>query len=166
MTGRVVMLCGLPGSGKTTTARTLTAGGRGIRLCPDEWMVQLGFDLWDAGGRARVEALQWTMAQDLALTGQMVVLEWGVWSRREREAVRAWARAHAVGVELVYLDIPMDELWARVDARNRSGEPNTTVITRAHLEEWAAGPFEAPTPEELALYDQPDGAGPVRAAAG
>jgi hypothetical protein len=35
---KLIIVCGLPGSGKTTHAKHLQAGSRGIRLCPDEWM--------------------------------------------------------------------------------------------------------------------------------
>lgn len=44
---RLIILCGLPGSGKTTTARALEDGLGAVRLCPDEWMATLGIDLYD-----------------------------------------------------------------------------------------------------------------------
>jgi hypothetical protein len=46
--------------------------------------------------RARVEALQWTVAKDLLTAGAPVVLQWGTWdapnaTRFEYKRVR-WAR--------------------------------------------------------------------------
>ena len=35
------MLCGLPGSGKTTLAKKLENERQAIRLCPDEWVIAL-----------------------------------------------------------------------------------------------------------------------------
>ena len=37
-TGRLIIVCGLPGSGKTTLAKWLEGKLRAVRLAPDEWM--------------------------------------------------------------------------------------------------------------------------------
>jgi predicted kinase len=49
---RLVIVCGLPGAGKTTLARKLERQPRAIRHCPDEWMEQLSIDLWEEAKRA------------------------------------------------------------------------------------------------------------------
>jgi len=67
--GRLVVLCGLPGSGKTTTAVRLAEELCGVRLCSDEWMTGLGLDLYDEPARARVDALQQDLALDLLRDG-------------------------------------------------------------------------------------------------
>ena len=64
VSGRVILLCGLPGSGKTTEARRLVTEGGAVRMCPDEWMHALDIDLWDQPARGRVEALQWSLTLD------------------------------------------------------------------------------------------------------
>ncbi|MFE0150582.1 AAA family ATPase [Nonomuraea sp. NPDC059007] len=51
----LIVLCGLPGSGKTTLARRLAAELPAVRLCPDEWLAKLGVDLYDEGARERLE---------------------------------------------------------------------------------------------------------------
>lgn len=43
---RLIILCGLPGSGKTTLAKLLEGKRRAVRLCPDEWMDALQIDLY------------------------------------------------------------------------------------------------------------------------
>ena len=55
---RLIIVCGLPGSGKTTHARQLQVGLCAIRLCPDEWMDALSLDIWDEGRREKIESLQ------------------------------------------------------------------------------------------------------------
>ena len=60
VTGRLILLCGIAGSGKTTTAKQLEKRGA-IRMCPDEWLVSLGFDIYDRNARVSVEALQWQL---------------------------------------------------------------------------------------------------------
>ena len=75
------MICGLPGSGKTTLARALERYVRAIRLRPDEWMADLAIDLWDEAARGRVEALQWRLAKGWLAQGHTVAIECGTWGR-------------------------------------------------------------------------------------
>lgn len=149
------MVAGLPATGKTTLARRLEGELRAVRLSPDEWMAALAIDLFDAEARARVEALQWEMAQRLLALGQTVVVEWGTWSRARRDALRKGARALGAAVELRFLDAPVDVLWLRVQERdNGRGAHGGRTLTRAELEEFAAE-VERPDAEELALFDPP-----------
>jgi len=121
-------------------------------MCPDEWMQDLGFNLWDRGARSRVESLQWTMTQELLTLGATVVIEWGTWGRQERDDLRVRARQLGAAVELRYLDVGLDVLWARVRARELEDPP----ITRDDLAVWFAQ-FVAPDADELSLFDQGSG---------
>ncbi len=136
--------CGLPGAGKSTRARELEVQHNAIRFTTDDWMR----DLWDQEQRALIEQRMWETAQRLLSLGVDVIIDFGVWSRAERDTLREYARSVGARVELHYLEEPIDELERRVVARNREG------ITRAHLEEWAAI-IEVPSPAELALFDHP-----------
>ncbi len=153
---RLVLVCGLPGAGKTTLARRLAKRMPALRLCPDEWMVELGIDLWDEAARDRIERLHWRLAQEVLQLGQSVILESGFWSRAERDEKRLAARELGAGVELHYLDVPLDELWRRIALRNVEWEGawGTAPITREHLAEWADH-FEAPDVAEMGLFDAP-----------
>ena len=47
-----------------------------------------------------------------------------------------------------YLDVPLDERWVRLKARNAA--PDVLVVIPRHvLEFWAQKRFEAPTADEL-----------------
>jgi predicted kinase len=163
---RLIIVCGLPGSGKTTHAKWLAGKLGAVRFCPDEWMDALGIDLWDEEKRARIEALQWNFAQELLASGLTVIIEWGTWARAERDALRLGARRLGAAVELHALAEPVDVLLKRIEWRGLENPP----IDRDALERWSEA-FEVPTQEELALFDSPlvdfdeDGSGRVDASA-
>src|SRR3954468_15248789 len=151
---RLVLICGLPASGKSTLARRLAPKIDALRVDKDGWSTQLGADLWDEEFRVRLERQLWVLSQDLLARGQSVILEWGHWARVERDEKRLGARALGVGVELHYLHPPLEELIERAERRNASGEWTASPITRAHFEEWAAI-FQPPDEEEMLLFDKP-----------
>ena len=153
---RLVLICGLPASGKTTLAGRLAAKIPAIRLDKDQWTTELGFDVWDDELRVRVERRLWALTQELLANGQSVILEWGHWARVERDEKRLGARALGVGVELHYLDAPLEELIERAQRRQASGEWSAAPMTRAHFEQWATI-FQPPDEEELLLFDDPVG---------
>jgi len=153
---RLIIVCGLPGSGKTTLARALETQLDAIRFCPDEWMQALSLDLYDEERRARIEALQWELTRKLLTHGLIVIIEWGTWGRSERDALRMGAREIGAAVELHYLDASEEVLFERIECREMEHPP----ITRENLSQWL-GIFQAPTPEEFALFDPPLVAGQV-----
>lgn len=147
---RLIIVCGLPGSGKTTLATLLESRMRAVRFSPDEWMDSLSIDLWDEEMRARIEALQWKLAQQLLGQGLTVIVEWGTWGRCERDALRLGARALGAAVELHYVSAPADVLFERIQRRGREKRP----IGRDAVSRWFET-FQEPTAEEMALFDEP-----------
>lgn len=148
ISARLIIVCGLPGSGKTTLARSLESRLGALRLSPDEWMSALAINLWDEPARARIEALQWSLAQRMLELGNIVIIEWGTWGRSERDALRLGARALGAAVELHYLAVTPDVLWQRVQHRANEDPP----VTREQMDDWF-NIFQAPTKEEIALFD-------------
>lgn len=145
---RLIIVCGLPGSGKTTHAKRLEAKFRAVRFCPDEWMDDLSVDIWDERMRGKIEALQWQMGQQLLALGVSVIIEWGTWGRSERDALRLRARELGAAVELHYLSAPVDVLFDRIQRRGLENPP----IKREQMVEWAEK-FQTPTAEEFSLFD-------------
>ena len=153
---RLVLVCGMPGAGKTTLALALAQRYAALRLCPDEWCLRLGLDPHDGELRDRLEAAHWDQAQELLRIGTPVVLESGFWSRADRDDKRLGARRIGVPVELHALTPSLDQRWERIERRQR--DPTGVLITRDQLEEWEQF-WAPPDADELALFDAP-GAGP------
>lgn len=150
---RLILTCGLPGAGKTRLATQLAADRGAVRLTKDEWLWALGATPWDEPTGEKVEHELWRLAQEILRLGASVVLDFGLWARGERDELRATARDLGVGVELHYLDVPTDELWRRIVARNAEPPWDRHPISRADLEGWARV-FQPPDAAELALFDK------------
>ena len=151
---RLVIMCGLPGSGKTTLARDKATRLSAVRLTPDEWMAALEVDPFDEAFRGRLEEHLWSHAQDLLRLGASVIVDYGSWGRSERDTLRLGARRLGVAVELHVLDASVDDLWRRLQERNDAAERGNVALTREHLEEYARS-FQAPDDAELASFDPP-----------
>ena len=147
---RLIIVCGLPGSGKTTLAKALERRLRAVRFSPDEWMDAISLNLWDEERRGKIEALQWKFAQELLALGLTVIIEWGTWGRSERDTLRLGARALGAAVELHYVSASVDVLFDRIQRRGMEKPP----IERDAVSRWLEI-FQAPTPEETALFDKP-----------
>lgn len=147
ISGHLLILCGLPGAGKTTYADTLNPD-IWWRFSSDDWMEALKLSLWNTEARPKIEQLQWRYALRLLKLGEHVVIEWGTWSRGERDMLRTTCRKIGANVSLIYFDVPTETLWERIAERAREDPP----IERWHLDEWESL-FEAPDEDELALYD-------------
>jgi|TARA_R110000868_G_scaffold379975_1_gene645969 predicted kinase len=142
------LICGLPGSGKTTLSKQLEHACNAVRFSPDEWLHRLGIDFYDETGRAKVEGLQWELAQQLLQHGNDVVLENGFWSKEERDNYRAVASAIGATTKVHFLDVPMTELKSRIVRRNQARDAATPEVDPSSLDEWATM-FEPPTDDEL-----------------
>lgn len=145
---KLIIVCGLPGSGKTTHAKRLERELGAVRFCPDEWMNAVAIDVWDENRRGKIEALQWELGKRLLALGLTVIVEWGTWGKSERDELRLGARALGDSVELHYLSAPADVLFDRIQRGGVESPPITqdTVLRWFEL-------FQPPTMEELALFD-------------
>ena len=153
----LTLMVGLPGAGKTTAARQLEEETGAIRFTPDEWHLFLfGNDFHDPVQHAlhdsrhdRVEELMWSLGKQLLSRGVSVILDYGFWAKSQREEKYREAVALGAGFAIRYVHAPVEELWRRLEARNREDRDDVfQTITREDLEEWAAL-FQEPDQAEL-----------------
>ena len=146
------LICGLPGSGKTTLAKQLERTHSALRLCPDEWISAILADVSDTIEmdrlRTPVETVHWEVAKRALTLGINVILENGFWSREERDSYRAQADSLGAYVKLIYLNVDRDELWARLKKRNENLPQGSFAVREDQLDLWL-GWFQPPTTDEF-----------------
>lgn len=151
---------GLPGTGKTTAARRLEAERPALRLTKDEWVKALYGADNPASASDVIEGRLVEVALRVLGLGLDVVLDFGLWSRDERSALRQAAADLGAAAVLVHCDLTPEEQRQRLDQRQREAPGQTWPMSDQELARWAAG-FEAPTPGELdgtePVGDPPDG---------
>jgi predicted kinase len=141
-------MVGLPGAGKTTRAAGLAAAHRALRLTTDEWMIPLYDGVQPDGKRDLLEGRLIALALQALRLGTNIVLDFGLWSRDERSALRWLATSAGASCRVVYLPVDAEVQVARIAHRQATAPLTTFPMTRAEIDEWR-GRFEVPDAAEL-----------------
>lgn len=126
------LLHGLPGTGKTTFSRKLTAESHAVCLNHDEWMTALYGHNPPAEHFAeyhdRVLALIWKMAAEFVHEDIDVILDHGFWTRKARDDARIQARTIGATPKLYRMVCPDAVADARVLERSMNPPPGVLLI--------------------------------------
>jgi predicted kinase len=141
-------MVGLPGAGKTTQAKELAAARRALRLTPDEWMIPLFGDSMADGKRDVLEGRLISVALQALRLGTSVVLDFGLWGRDERSALRWLARSAGASCQVVYLPVDKDIQLARIAHRQATAPHQTFPMAEADIDGWRQQ-FQVPDAAEL-----------------
>jgi predicted kinase len=144
----VYVMVGLPAAGKTTVARRLEIEHRALRFTPDEWMNPLFGESMADGKRNILEGRFIATAMRALRLGFNVVLDFGVWAKDERTALRWLASTAGADCKLVYSAIDEAEQRERVSQRFATAPESTFPITEADLAEFRTI-FQIPDEDEL-----------------
>ncbi|MCB9963325.1 MAG: ATP-binding protein [Rhodospirillales bacterium] len=129
---KIYFLHGFCGSGKTTYAKKLEAEGMAVRFSLDEWMVDLYGVNPPAGSYAeynsRIEAVMLKVAAHILNQGGSVILDFGFWTRQERDEARAWAEEMQQPYKFLAFDAPEEVLKSRVLTRTSAQKDGEVFI--------------------------------------
>src|SRR6266542_6462768 len=99
---------GLPGTGKTTAARLIEAEHNALRLTKDEWMKALFGPKNPPSASDVIEGRLVRLGMRALELGTNVVLDFGLWSRDERSALRQAAADVGASCQVIYLPVDKD----------------------------------------------------------
>lgn len=153
---------GLPASGKTTAARRLETEHCALRLTKDEWMKALYGDRNPSPASDVIEGRLIEIGLRALELGSNVVIDFGLWSRDERSALRQAAADRGAAVEMHCFEVSPSEQRRRLDRRLADAPHTTWPISEDELLGWA-GLMQVPTPGEVdgsePIDDPPAGVG-------
>ncbi|MCM2430065.1 AAA family ATPase [Streptomyces sp. RKAG337] len=150
----VVLMCGLPGAGKTTYAMDLVRRGF-ARLSIDEVVWQrlgqrdaglvLGAEAFDRL-KEEVRREQRQELIELMLAGRDVVVDYSFWSRAARDDYKALIESHGCRWELVHLKADRTTLERRLEVRSGVEGANAVTVDETLFNRYLAN-FEEPNGE-------------------
>jgi predicted kinase len=159
MMKRLYILCGIAFSGKTTVARKLSQVTGSVYISLDDINAERGL----LGGDG-VAGQEWERTHEVArqrmssfmTEGQDIVLDDTSCFRWLRERYREFAHRNGYVAQIVYLEVPPDELRRRIAENTVS--PRRRAISPAVLAEHIRS-FEKPSAdEEAVVLDSPQSA--------
>lgn len=152
---KVYLICGRICSGKTTYSKKFCKENNAVLLSVDEIMLSLfdqccGPKLHMEYDR-RIKGFLFDKSLEILETGVDVVLDWGFWTRNERNFAKNFYKSRNIECELHYIEVS-DKTW-----ENQLNKRNSEVLenrTKAYFMEHStalnfASKFEKPDTDEV-----------------
>ncbi len=154
---KVIMTCGKICSGKTTYAEKMRRELSAVILSVDEIMLAV-FDS-DAGDKhdeyvKRIKNYLLNKSVVLIETGINVILDWGLWTKAERQYAREFYKSKNIESEIHFISISDEEWKKRIEIRNSliiSGKTSAYFIDEG-LAEKVNTLFEMPDISEVDVW--------------
>lgn len=158
---KVFLICGKICCGKTTYAQKVCDENKAILLSVDE--ITLALFSQHCGDKhdeyvERAEKYLLNKSMELISKDINVVLDWGFWTKAEREFAKGFYKSRNIECELHYIDIS-DEVWkSRLHKRNNAVLANETsaYYVDENLAAKFASIFEVPSENEIDVIYQGD----------
>jgi len=153
--GKVILVCGKMGSGKTTYARGLANEINAVVIEHDEIMLGLfGGELYANDKELFFKYHVWVdeytkrMAREAAKAGATVIFANGFWSRAERDELRNVYAKMGIPCELHYIDTYEEQRRKNIQKRNeeiQQGKPGYILNNKKDVNHF----FEVPENAEI-----------------
>lgn len=156
---KVYLICGKICCGKTTYAKKLCTQNNAVLLSVDEITLALfGQHCGDKHDEYVERAEKYLLNKSMEFINKEinVVLDWGFWTKAERESVKEFYKTHNIECELHYIDIS-DETWKyRLNKRNIAvlAEETCAYYVDENLAAKFASMFETPNTDEVNVVFQ------------
>lgn len=147
---RVMLMCGKICSGKSTYARELMKRRKAVILSVDE--ITLALFGRNAGEKhdeyvERAEKYLYEKSLEIIGIGTDVILDWGFWTKAERDGAREFYGSRGIEYEFYYISIGDDEWEKRLAKRNSEVEKN--LVNAYYVDEGLAEKFRG-------IFEKPD----------
>ena len=156
---KVILICGKICCGKTTYAQKLRNKNNAVLLSVDEITLALfGQHCGDKHDEyvERTEKYLLNKSLELIENNINVVLDWGFWTKAERESAKEFYKSRNIVCELHYIDIS-DETWkSRLRKRNNAvlAKETSAYYVDDNLAAKFASIFELPSEDEIDVVEE------------
>lgn len=154
----VYLICGKICSGKSYYARQLKQEHRAVILSTDEATSDLinneQGEFYNVFAR-RVNGYLMKKAAEIDQAGADVILDWGFWTRADRQAISQYLAERGVTFQWHYMDVSEERWQAQIDRRNRrvlAGEGGSDFYVDEGLLNKVKARFEAPQRSEMDVW--------------
>ena len=158
---KVYLICGKICCGKTTYANKICAENNAVLLSVDEITLALfGQHCGDKHDEyvERTEKYLLNKSLELIENNINVVLDWGFWTKAERESAKGFYKSRNIEFELHYIDINEGTWKSRLNKRNNAvlAEETSAYYVDDNLAAKFASIFEVPSEDEIEVVWQGD----------
>ena len=153
---KVIMTCGRICCGKTTYAQKLREERNAVILSIDELMLTLfpeGAGEMHDTYALRTEQYLLSLSLQILGTGTDVILDWGLWTKAQRDRLRAFYAENGFESEIHYLQVSREEWERRIRKRNgtqKTENPSAYFVDEGLLRK-VESLFEEPSESEVDL---------------
>ena len=154
---KVFILCGKICSGKSTYSQKLRKDKKAVILSVDDITLTLlgqnGGDTLDVYVE-KLEQYFFQKSVEIVETGINVVLDWGFWTKSERDFAKQFYGSRGIEYEFHYISINDEEWYRRLDKRNKDVQEKKSdaYYVDEGLAQKFKSIFEIPGKEEIDVW--------------
>ena len=151
---KVYLICGKLCCGKTTYSQKICAENDAVLLSVDEMTLTVfGQNCGEKHDEYVLNAKKYLLNRSLELIDKniKIVLDWGFWTRKEREFAKDFYKSRGIDCELHYIDISDDVCKARIEKRNKAvlTDKTSAYYVDENLLDKFNSIFETPIEDEI-----------------